>query len=882
MHVRSFAPLALVVALSGLTGCSGGGSGVATAVASACAGAKVNALCLTNCSLACNGGRCELTEIAQNENVVLVFSQDVDPRSVSTSSIQFRSASGDVPVGEYLVNGNVVEFVPQVLVVGGLSFFGFRAGETYTMTLPAGASNPNALRSTSGDPLLQPLSCTLNVSRGIVDLNGVPPSARLVTPAVTTNVAFDTIIQLEFNELIDVTPFLASTTGAGPVVFALRRTRVGASGRECNPLLPPTPLPGSPRVDLDPARGVSVVTLRPTQPLPCDICVEITVTDQVKDLAGRPASPQTFQFITQSATTPVLLSREETFDDDAKLDKDRSAGAWIGGRGTFGTIGGDGFHGAFDPAIGQSLGVIGGKNTYQINTDSATIPAQNTLTGQAVTVTDGKFRFTDMVVPREMRLRFVGSQPPQFQVRGKIEIAGVIEVFGQDMPVYIPSTTTGAAPGQAGGLGGVMGGRGGAGGDRCQGTGALPAYHGQDGENVRVPAGHAYAGNVSNTRGRGSALFPADGQGNSVVYSSTVFGFAFQASAGGGGGGSSSGPGQPGRVISNTVIDPGTNTPPRLDFMGPQAAGGIAFSVFPIPSGARSSRHFLVGGAGGGGSGSSPVFANNITRVWAPGSGGAGGGGAIALRAGSLLRITADGRVLANGGSGGQALGGGVSFSLPTPGGGGGGGSVLLQSGDRTEITGIVDVRGGTGGYLNRFTTTAPPTGGTVEVTGGNGAHGVLRLEVPRNPSTSLIATALPAPGPNTVALLTERDDAVGFQSLFYDVGQAFGPEYVRYEIRAVVDGVPVTFSDDPSVGMPARFGSAPIHLWLQAGYVDQFTGQVDPNSLRPWRESAGSVGGTPSLADDALNAFRFQVLFNQSSGQVVEIDSIKVVYRFC
>src|SRR6185436_11017889 len=113
----------------------------------------------------------------QNQVVVFNFNTDVDPLTVNPSSIQFRTAAGDAPVGEFLVHGSIVEFVPQVLVVGGQTFFGFRAGETYTLTLPGGAGDPNSVRSTSGTALKAKIACTLNGTRGIVDLNGVPPSA---------------------------------------------------------------------------------------------------------------------------------------------------------------------------------------------------------------------------------------------------------------------------------------------------------------------------------------------------------------------------------------------------------------------------------------------------------------------------------------------------------------------------------------------------------------------------------------------------------------------------------------------------------------------------------------------------------------------------------
>src|SRR5262249_49785285 len=160
-------------------------------VASSCSGAVTNSVCLDGCSLGCRGNTCDVTDIAQNENVVLRFTQAMDPHSINENTIQFRTASGQLPVGDFLVNGAVVEFVPKVLTIGARGFFGFVAGETYTMTLPGGVNETNVVRSTSGDPLIATTSCTLRVTRGIIDLNGVPPSARLIRPTVTVDVPRD-------------------------------------------------------------------------------------------------------------------------------------------------------------------------------------------------------------------------------------------------------------------------------------------------------------------------------------------------------------------------------------------------------------------------------------------------------------------------------------------------------------------------------------------------------------------------------------------------------------------------------------------------------------------------------------------------------------------
>ena len=67
--------------------------------------------------------------------------------------------------------------------------------------------------------------------------------------------------------------------------------------------------------------------------------------------------------------------------------------------------------------------------------------------------------------------------------------------------------------GQPGGAGGCGGGAGGAGGTECP-AGAVPAgalNRGQNGQDVRIVASHAYLANAANTGGRGATERPAGG-----------------------------------------------------------------------------------------------------------------------------------------------------------------------------------------------------------------------------------------------------------------------------------------------------------------------------------------------------------------------------------
>jgi hypothetical protein len=958
--------IALLLALSAVAGCNSGGSGTGSVVS--CAGGNTTAMCLDNCNLGCSSTGCAQTDIAQNQIVILNFNDEVDVNTVNSTSIRFRTGSGDQPVGEFLVTGNRVEFVPTLSISGGQTFFGFSAGETYTMTIPGGNTQNGVLRSTSGKPFGKTLTCTLRASLGIIDLNGVPPRATLTVPPPerVTSAPLDTLIVLEFNEMIDATPFLGGTQT--PVTFTVRRNReTTGGGWECNPNSAQQPLTGTQSLDFDAGRGISVLTFHPVQALPGNVCVEINVTDGVADLSGRPAQPQTLTFLTE--VVPLTdHSIVEEFDNADKLDADASGATVSGGSVHFASIGGDGRHGVFDPTVLTSvppvISPIDGKTVYTVNTDAViTIPASHTTTGAPIAITDGRFYFESMIVPSNVRMRFVGSMPPQFTVAGRLEVLGHIDVAGlaPSSPLPLQSQLTG----QVGGIAGAAGAAGGNGGDKIsqlQATtsGVASNNQGRVGGNATLPAGHGYSPSVANTGGRGSTVFPTSGLNANVYYSVVTpnLGYSPSATAGGGGGGCTQA-GTNGVVVGNNHPDPGltnvvatsssptfdvitvgsatwivnryaarsitftsgaaatqtrtiasntantitvssaftadptggafnvtTGPAPNRDVMGPPANGGTALQLFPFPppSGLqRASLHFLAGGAGGGGAGSTACLSLNLTGdKWVAGCAGGGGGGAVSLRAGNALRIGQAGKVLANGGA---ALNNNStiasSSTQPAPGGGGSGGSVVLQSGNITEITGQIDVRGGLGGVFSRFNGTLPggaPPGASVQINGGNGANGFVRLEEPTLPPLSHLATMLPPATTDNIGALSERDDLVLCTSKYYATGLIFGPEFARYEIYGTVDGNPFVLSDDPTVSTQAAVVGAPVRALWQAAQLDLVT--ETPQQLGPWRTAVHSTSTQTGIDADGFNGFRYKLLADYALGIVITVERVVVVYR--
>lgn len=861
--------------------CSGGSEKSVANANFRCSEAAQSVLCLQSCNLGCSETGCARTEIAQNERIFLTFSEDVDPNTVSTSSILFRTATGAEAVGELLVSGNRVEFVPTLSVSGGQTFYGFTNGETYIMTIVGGDDVPAVVRGTSGRAFGKTLTCTLTSRRGIIDYDESAPTATLVSPVTTQNVARDALIEIEFSELIDPTPFLNAVLS--PVRFWVRGgVGNGNGGIECDPSSDRQPLAGSSFPSFDAARGTSTLSFVPSNLLPGNACVEIEMGSEIVDMSGRAALPQTFTFTTVAVPLQTTTMVED-FTTQEFLDRNASAATWSGGEARFATIGGDGRHGRFDLSLAVGPTFVAGIAVYELSCDSTIIPAQNTATGAAIPITDGRFYFTEFVVPADVRLRFVGSSPPIVTACGRIEIIGEVDVAGASH-TELPLPGVGSlVPGQVGASGGAFGARGGKGGDQCNGAGTGGgAYSGQDGDDVLMVAGHAYATSRIGTGGRGSALFPASGLTAERLFN-TAFGVTGAAAclnvvAGGGGGGSIL-PGQPGRVLSVNVPNPTTGGTPWLETFGPEAAAANAAQLLPYQGSAmRSSEHFLLGGAGGGGAASNTTYsiaALSLPR-WAPGGGGGGGGGAIALRAGTAIRIAVSGRVVAAGGNT-PDMDSILLTARAVPGGGGGGGSVMMQSAGDADIFGQLDVRGGIGGTYDRSIGVLP-NGANIRTKGGDGGAGHVRLEAATANQSNLAASVVPSNGLVSVGAMLEQDGLVGCQSLFYSTELALGPLFDRYVIAALVDGVSMVFSDDPQVSTLAATLGGPLRAVFQAATIDLQTGEI--SEVKPWRQSVRSSLNQPGIASDQLNAFRFRLVVDHTFAQSVIVQRVEVVYR--
>lgn len=592
------------------------------------------------------------------------------------------------------------------------------------------------------------------------------------------------------------------------------------------------------------------------------------------------------------------LQQVETFANSLNRDALASGDAWQLGAVQPTLLGGDGRHGSFDATLGIDLG----NGVYQWSSDNQTIPAQRTLDGVAAVVTDGRFQFTDFVVPAGITVKFVGSAPVQLRVRGQVDIQGTVDVSAADLPFFVPTGGLAAGQrvsnfnarspavtprqGQPGGVGGPGGGRGGNGGDKCLNAGpivvnGIPVTDGQPGDTVQVAAGHAYAGQAAGTGGAGSPLTPA--AGTAAAANTPILGSIYrgQFSRGGSGGGFAI----PGGV-------PTAPTVPSGIVVGPAGAAGNTFPLLPFPASAplgyQSLDHFLVGGSGGGGGGSHAygLIAVGVSiDFYMAGSAGSGGGGALALRAGGNLLVGSSGAILSRGGQGvlicgdnpltttQEVVSQSTHFGVSSPGGGGSGGSVLLQGAVGVVVAGQIDTSGGAG---SRTGSIGPVTMNVVAQAGA-GSPGYYRLESVVSPL--MTGTGVPAfQAATNTGVLQDRDRRTGSRSTWYPIGSSVLPAYVRYELLADINGLPVLFSDDPSISpVAANDPNGAVRVRFQGARLDPLTGAVDPASIGPWRSTLAPGGS--SVNADRAQALRFDLVLDTSVANVRVLE-VRMVWR--
>ncbi|PIE24347.1 MAG: hypothetical protein CSA62_03435 [Planctomycetota bacterium] len=883
-----FAAVTLVLA-----SCGGGTASTGSVGAANCDGGQ--ALCVTSCNLGCGPTGCSISDIAVNQPLVFTFNQPVDPATVNRSTFQLKTARGKEPVGAYLVQKNNVFFVPDIEVIGNEVFFGFEDRETYTLTIPAGNSSLNTIRSLAGAPIGKGFSCRLNVSLGIKDFDGRAPRAKLVLPEPAQRNAAprDSLIIVEFSELVDTQSLLQRnefTTGVGIHFRVAKRTKSGKCA------LDDFRLEGTWTVGLNQATQRTRIIFRPSELLPGNSCVVVRINDKpsgvdkfrlIRDLKGNPAPPTRLEFGTEAAAVKVFSITEDFADPAVHRDTLRDGFAWAKGAAVPGRLGGSAVLGDFtlhnSALYKQGVKVLrrnkqGEPLEVEVDASKVVVPSFLSLSGVDQAVNNGILEFASIQVADGETVRFIGDTPPVLKASGKIVIEGSISVSAPDAKAPAYSSSTGrpvnGQPGQPGGPGGASGGQG----------GALPfntptsigPIDGRDGQAVQLPAGHPLTAAVALTGGRGSKALPipnasATTKANydkQVGYSALSGYISQQCSAGGGGGGFLT-VGMGGKVVDNKL---GTSGSPTAADFGLPSLGGSAVDISSLFTRSESSGFlFGFGGSGGGGAGLNPMGSVKQTPVtWSSGSGGAGGGGFLWIKAGTDLVLGNRGKLLSRGGKAPTFGMDTTNMFAPAAAGGGSGGAILLQSGGTPDLRGEINVLGGAGGKMSPLSSYSL----RVDSLGGDGGAGFVRVEADPAPDYKSFLNFQPAASAKNAGKLkdVDSDSASMLFTNFYRTGLLFPPTYTAYLVKAKIGSQTVLFSDDPSRSTVKAEAGQPVVFFIQSA---QASGKQLKN-LSPWY-----MGEVDSLNLRGGNSFRFSIRVDRSkTSQPVEIQSVQVFYQ--
>ena len=439
---------------------------------------------------------------------------------------------------------------------------------------------------------------------------------------------------------------------------------------------------------------------------------------------------------------------------------------------------GEGNLGDFKP-----LGVF---PTVLLDTDYQPLPLFDGSTPgvrKPTVVTGGVFNFHDIIIPADVTVRGLGSNPLIFTATGRVEITGIIDVSGID-GMDDPTFNSAFTP-TPGGIGGPGGGRGGM-------SNPPKPEDFQLLTDLRSPMMGESGWGPSNLKQIGGVGGQCGAKGTDVPYLGSAPDDDSRGSGGGGGsflqlgGFGYHGMGKygadsdlPARYFERDSWwwddgapsefgeehrywcqhpqggDPGiwpfNDADTENDFIG---LGGELLSI--------------QGGQGGGGAGSRLDSMNPATigaaAGWFPpldrsaydakGGGGGGGGGALAIYALDEIILWPGGTILANGGEGGvgEVIGHG---NFGGAGGGGSGGAVILDSAKRIQINynSFINMSGGYPGDAKEVTWTnnnnqnwsAFKTNPCLQPTrrhrasycnwsvgdGGPGGYGLVQLQVP-------------------------------------------------------------------------------------------------------------------------------------------------------
>ena len=817
ISARSFLPAALT-GLALLAGCGSGSGG------SGSGGDLSIQTCSLNCSVGSGGDQvfCIVRNVTENGEVSVTFSAPIDPTTLTPSTLQVTDVgNGTSPDGlRFLdpLDPRRVIFRPAITFVGGSVAFSLQQNRSYEIRIPGvqqGDAGP-FIRSVSGSANQSRMLCTIETTEGVEDIvPGNPEVDVFVDVDVTVpggpfttertqigssvqdaveNVAASSKVYFEFNELMNLPTVANVVTGESLTIFVELDTDgdISTSGADR------IPIPGTFELEVDQFTLTTSATFTPFGEIPSagqnQRLLVVRVTTLVKDIANNSVTSASGGGVLVAIPEVLNFSQLVLPDADGEgftntdLENDAQTGAaWGNGRLAVGLTGGSGRLGSIRVAAGESL---------VLDTDSQAFPAtgiaQIDVLGNnisppglppvypnSVTVTDGVFELSSLVIEPTGTLVLRGSNPARLLVRGRCDLqpGSVVDLSGESAPEHDSSTVGEQVSSATPPVGGPNGALGGLGADRADlgatnliGAGAIanPGANrdGASGGGVGASAIAAGPGGV-----RFPVLLPLSSSANlgntqDVGYNvvgdprdPTFITCVSQQLGGSGGGGGYALPGAdgtsqpvgPGVLAENPAglaLSPG-NTPGgdngALNLVTPPVITNANYDTRLLRWEEGDLRGGSAGGGGGnhvygtknnaGGAGNNPPatlclgFFNILEAgdwIDHSGAGGGAGGGALEVLAGREALVS--GFVDASGGFGGGALSTpATAGSFAMPGGGASGGALRLRAPVvNIAATAQININGGLGGFAPWSLTT---TGTPIQARGGMGSPGLIRVE---------------------------------------------------------------------------------------------------------------------------------------------------------
>ena len=158
--------------------------------------------------------------LPRNAQILMVFSELVNPFSVSNQTIQIRFGSNfqSVPEGSFSVTGNTVRFDPTVTSQGQPNPFGFEPVTQYIVDIPNFEEQQDVLQNLDFDPNLSTFFSIFTTSAGFLR-ELIPPQIVGVgfipdPDALTGNIPANGLFYLDFNEAMDPATFIAGPSAS--------------------------------------------------------------------------------------------------------------------------------------------------------------------------------------------------------------------------------------------------------------------------------------------------------------------------------------------------------------------------------------------------------------------------------------------------------------------------------------------------------------------------------------------------------------------------------------------------------------------------------------------------------------------------------------------